>query len=291
MTIKQISASAVALIICASASYGQDNNVITIESMKEPAMPIGQYNYREAKQISEDFKLRADSILNSVDYRSMKRPALGQWYIGKNAGDGFLPAFDKNPFAFDYKADAKIQGWNNGALYAGMSRTTYPGLLSIQSGNVYAVHKAGNFTFTANLTANRMLMQKEIVNQFGIGGSATYRFNDNVSATLFGNFYNSTPYSSMGAMPYIGTSSFGGFMTFMQDNAGIDLGAERTYDPYSRRWITVPIVTPKIRINDKFTLDIPLGWLIRDVLTDIIYDKKNHGSPTILPSFPPPVVR
>ena len=91
MTIKQISASAVALIICASASYGQDNNVITIESMKEPAMPIGQYNYREAKQISEDFKLRADSILNSVDYRSMKRPALGQWYIGKNAGDGFLP--------------------------------------------------------------------------------------------------------------------------------------------------------------------------------------------------------
>ena len=93
MTIKQISASAVALIICASASYGQDNNVITIESMKEPAMPIGQYNYREAKQISEDFKLRADSILNSVDYRSMKRPALGQWYIGKNAGDGFLPAF------------------------------------------------------------------------------------------------------------------------------------------------------------------------------------------------------
>lgn len=291
MTVKQFFASAAAITICTSASYSQDNNKTTIGSMKEPAAAAGQYNYRKANQIAEHFKLRADSILNAIDIGSIKLPASDRRNAGKNAGDGILPAFDKNPFAFDYKSDAEIQGWDNGALHAGMSRTTYPGLLSIQSGNVYAVQKAGNFTFTANLTANRMLMQKGIVNQFGIGGSATYRFNDNISATLFGNFYNTTPYSSMGAMPYIGTSSFGGFMTFMQDNAGIDLGAERRYDPYSRRWITVPIVTPKIRINDKFTIDIPLGWLIRDVLTDIIYDKKNHGSPTILPSFPPPVVR
>lgn len=285
-------AYAVATIICTTTICAQENYKATIDSKTvRTDRSFMTYDYPEARFIAEEFKIHADSILKSTNVKSMGHPATGYWHTGKNGGDKMLPTFDRNPFAFDFNSGMDISRWRNGALSVNMSRTTYPGLMSAASGSVSLMQNAGNFTFTANLNANRMLLQKGMTTQFGIGGSATYRFNDNISATLFGNYYNKVPYISMGAMPYVGSSSFGGYLTFMQDKAGIDLGAEQVYDPYSRRWITVPIVTPKIRINEKFTLDLPLGWLVKDLLDDLIHDNRRNGSPTILPSFPPPVVR
>lgn len=291
MTAKQILFFILTAMACTSVLYGQENHNRIIENGKDRNMQMMQFDHPYAGDMVETFKLRADSILKTVDMSATKRPVTGYWHTGKSYGDRKLPVFDRNPYALDFKSGMDISRWNNGGLTVNMSRTTYPGLMSVASGNVSLIQNAGNFTFTANMNANRMLMQKGFTTQYGIGGSATYRFNDNISATLFGNFYNTVPYMSMATMPYIGTSSFGGYMTFMQDKAGIDLGAERVYDPYSRRWITVPIVTPKIKINEKITLDIPLGWFVRDLLDDLINNNRRQSSPTILPSFPPPVVR
>lgn len=203
-----------------------------------------------------------------------------------------LPAFNRNPYALDYTRQGRIASWDTGFAAGSGHRTTLPGLFSVQSADLAVTQQFGNLTLSALLTADRYQLWRGIHDRFGVHGSASYSFSDHVSLTLFGSYHNNSPFLSPAAVPYIGNTGFGGFFTFQGDRFGIDLGAERVYDPMRRSWTTVPIVTPHIRFNDKFSLDLPVGWLIQGLLEKTIYSNDRPSNPTIAPPIPPmPPVR
>lgn len=195
------------------------------------------------------------------------------------------------PLADDFSRSGNMASWNGGFLTGAASHTTMPWLLSKHGISLEVVQTAGRFTFSTGLSASRFYLGGRgtgngpglpllngvgfgfgggVKDLYGIGGSVSYTFNDNLSATVFGQYYNSF-YHSMAAMPYIGTSSYGGYMTWTGGRAEIDLGAERRYDPFSRSWYVSPIVTPKIKINNKVKFGFPVGELVRTILERTVF--------------------
>ena len=195
--------------------------------------------------------------------------------------------FAHNPYAFDYNTAGVLTSWGGGAVAGSGFRATMPALFSRSNASLGVVQSAGNFTFTAFASADRYLLWRGTRTVFGVSGSMNYRFNDNVSATMFGRYYDKNYYLGMAAMPYVGTSGYGGFVTFMGETVGIDVGVERYYDSFARRWVTSPIITPKIRFSDKFTLDLPVGWLVREAIDKAVHKGKYSNGPMIMPEGVP----
>lgn len=206
-------------------------------------------------------------------YNAMPRP-----YIMPLAHD---------PYAYDFDNGGAMMSWKTGMLIGTSFRNTMPGLISRHSASVTAVQNVGNLTLSGSLSANRYMLWHGTTTMFGVSGSMTYHFSDNISATLFGNYYTNSSFHSMAAMPYFGSKGYGGYMTFMGERGGIDLGVERYYDTFARRWVTSPIITPKIKFSEKFTLDLPVGWLVKEILDEKVFKSKRNAGPMIMPEVGP----
>lgn len=193
---------------------------------------------------------------------------------------------DRDPYAYDFSHSGTMAEWQGGYLQGQGSRLSMPTLMTNQRVSFSAVQQLGAFSFSATTSANRYWMPQGHLMQFGVGATATYTFSPNVSLTVFGNYVTSPTFYSMAAMPYIGTSSYGGFVTLSGTRGGVDLGVQRTYDPYLRRWITAPIITPKVKFNNGMTLELPVGMLVHDLLDKAIFGNRPQGGATIIPSIP-----
>lgn len=218
------------------------------------------------------------------------------------AGGG-MP-FTHYPYASDYRRGGVIAAWQGGALFGSGSHTSMPGLMSVQNATLGVTQTFGNLTVTATASADRAGVWRAGAMPYGaaagmstlrrgtyytFGGAMTYRFNDNISATVFGRYSTNRSFYSMAALPYMGTSGYGGFLTFMGETLGMDVGVERYYDAFSGRWVTSPIVTPKIRFSEKFTLELPVGPLVKDLIDNAVHNRKNRGGPMIMPQGLPSV--
>src|SRR5574344_265526 len=185
-----------------------------------------------------------------------------------------------------------IMEWRNGTLYGNSEDVSMATLMRMQGAELNAVQRYGNFTFSLTLSANRynfpannrLEMGKTISqqNQFGIGGSIQYDFNENVSATVYGHYISNPFYYSMAAFPYISTSSYGGYFTLHNGDTGIDMGGNNYYDPFARRWQTDPIIRPKFKIG-KVKMDIDLGPMVKEGMLRLIGRSRNQG-PIIMPA-------
>lgn len=194
----------------------------------------------------------------------------------------FIP-MQGNPTAYDFNKGGVLTSWGSGAVIGASSRVTMPGLLSRQSASLTAVQNIGNLTLEGSVSARNYTLWQGSARQFGVSGAATYHFNENISATVFGSYYTNNSFHSFAAMPYFGTRTYGGYFTFMGETLGADLGVERYYDPYSRRWETSPIITPKIKFSDKFTLALPVGQLVKEILDDKVFKSSRKSGPMIMP--------
>lgn len=197
------------------------------------------------------------------------------------------PKFTASPYAYDFNRSGVVTSWKNGYLMGYGSRTTMPVMMSNQNVAFSAVQNVGNFTFTGGVSADRYFMWRNTRTMFGFNGSVTYNFSDNVSATVFGRYYTGQSYYTMGAMPYMGSSGYGGFFSFMGNTFGMDVGVERYYDSFAGRWVTSPIITPKIKFSEKFTLELPVGWLVKEVLDEAVFKNNKKQGPMIMPEFTP----
>lgn len=197
------------------------------------------------------------------------------------------PKFTASPYAYDFNRSGVVTSWKNGFLMGYGSRTTMPVMMSNQNVAFSAVQNVGNFTFTGGVSADRYFMWRNTRTMFGFNGSVTYNFSDNVSATVFGRYYTGQSYYTMGAMPYMGSSGYGGFFSFMGNTFGMDVGVERYYDSFAGRWVTSPIITPKIKFSEKFTLELPVGWLVKEVLDEAVFKNNKKQGPMIMPEFTP----
>ena len=169
----------------------------------------------------------------------------------------------QNPFYRNFVADGEILKWANFSISGTKVYNEMPALLISRSSAFGIGGRSGNLIYAASVSAAHYGTMYGAFNQFGIDARATYLISDRVSATVFGRLYDKSPYLGMAVYPYINTSRFGGFMTFMGDNVGVDLGVERYFDPFCAQWVTAPIVTPKFRIGSNAFIEIPVGGMIR----------------------------
>lgn len=197
------------------------------------------------------------------------------------------PKFTASPYAYDFNRSGVVTLWKNGFLMGYGSRTTMPVMMSNQNVSFSAVQNVGNFTFTGGVSADRYFMWRNTRTMFGFNGSVKYNFSDNVSATVFGRYYTGQSYYTMGSMPYMGSSGYGGFFSFMGNTFGMDVGVERYYDSFAGRWVTSPIITPKIKFSEKFTLALPVGGLVKELFDDYVFKNNKNQGPIIMPETTP----
>lgn len=184
--------------------------------------------------------------------------------------------------AGDYGASSRIMSWDDGFLAGYRSVTSLPGLMGVESGGFSAVQQFGPVTLTVDAGAKRYGMFRDSFTQLSAGGSATWRINDRLSLTVFGTYYTNQRFYSPAAMPYIGASNYGGYMTVaFSDNVGMAMGVKREYDASSGHWITVPIAAPYFNAWGQ-TVSVDFGGLIREVLVDS-FDWRESHCPVVAP--------
>ncbi len=186
-----------------------------------------------------------------------------------------------------YSAPIDRRGWYMTGAATGIE---YPGLMTTQSGYLGMRHDEGPIAIEVGASANHYLFNimpgagygQPMQTQLGISGGLTYHLDEHWSVTAFGQYYNRNPYISMAAFPYVATSSYGGYMTYRSGNFGMKMGAERKYNPFERRWITQPIVTPMVKVG-KMTIELPVGPAVGYGLERLVKGR-HHQGPMIMPS-------
>ena len=102
---------------------------------------------------------------------------------------------------------------------------------------------------TAGLTASKYHFDRNAWNDYGVFGNASFRLNDRLSLNAFGQYYVNQQFHSVAAMPFLGSSSYGGTLGWRaSETFSLDVGARRIFDPYTGTWHTLPVVQPTINI-------------------------------------------
>lgn len=196
-------------------------------------------------------------------------------------------SFDRNPYALDFGRGDAITTWDTGMLAGSSSRTTLPGLFSGEQAAFSFTQQFGNLTATFGASAHRFQLQRGLQTSFGVHGSLNYQIDERLSLNVFGSYQTNPFYYSPATLPYIGSSEFGGCLNMQfSDHFGMAMGAKQSYDPYSRKWMTVPIITPYFKLNSNVQLGVDVGWLVGRLL-DKAFNNGEYYSPHN-PSFAPP---
>lgn len=170
-------------------------------------------------------------------------------------------------------AAGSIASWNNGGLFATSSMNTFPGMGNIASGTLTVTQDFGRFNITGAVIGTKYHLDNRLYNNFGVAGRVSYRLSDRFTLNAFGSYRQGNGlYHSMAAMPYVATSNYGATISMdISDKFSMEMGAQRYYDPYSHKWMTVPVLIPQININgSKFGVDV--GGLLYQILHSLLRD-------------------
>ena len=182
---------------------------------------------------------------------------------------------------------SRITRVGNGYLTGSGSHTTYPGMGNMASASVaYTMPMGDRFQITAGLTGSKYHFDRAAWNDYGVFGNASFRLNDRLSLNAFGQYYVNQRYHSVAAMPFLGSSSYGGTLGWRaSDSFSLDVGARRIYDPYTGQWRTLPVVQPTINLFGA-PISFDAGPLIYQLLDNLLGNGKNNrdwGDPRYRP--------
>lgn len=190
-----------------------------------------------------------------------------------------LPQFryDTNPYSRDWSSSGVITRVGAGYLTGAGSHTTYPGMGNIASASMALTMPLGDrFQVTAGVTGSKYHVDRAAWNDYGVFGNASFRLNDRFSLNAFGQYYVNQQFHSVAAMPFLGSSSYGGTLGWRaNDKFSLDVGARRIYDPYTGRWLTLPVVQPTINVLGA-PISFDAGPLIYQLL-DGLFGKGKKG--------------
>lgn len=185
-----------------------------------------------------------------------------------------MPFATEPPLANKY--DASLSGATSMKISKDLKFTavgtyrSYIGLMDVQSVSGNMQYNFGAINMQGGLIANRYHYHRGIISQYGLSGQIVYSFNPNLSATIFGTYYNTNPFISMATFPFVPTTSYGGYMTVGNNSFYMNLGVERRYNTFEHKMETVPIISPAFKISNKVTIELPLGDLIKHVVEDVV---------------------
>lgn len=204
-----------------------------------------------------------------------------------------LPLFhyDTNPYSNDRSSSGVITRVGGGYLTGAGSHTTYPGMGSTASASVaFTMPMGERFQITAGLTGSKYHIDRSAWNDYGVFGNASFRLNDRLSLNAFGQYYINQRFHSVAAMPFLGSSSYGGTLGWKaSDNFSLDVGARRIYDPYTGQWRTLPVVQPTVYLLGA-PISFDAGPLIYQLLDGLLGSGKKDrdwGDPKFRPVSAP----
>lgn len=184
------------------------------------------------------------------------------------------------PLVYGYDANrsetTSMEVSKNLRLTATGAYRSYIGLMDVQSVSGGVQYSLGGMTVQGALAANRYLYYGRVFTQYGVSGQLSYSFNPNIALTVFGIYYNTNPFFSMAAFPFVPTTSYGGYMTVGSRSFYVNLGVERRFNAFEHKMETVPIVTPAFKISNKVTIELPLGDLTRHIVEEILIKSGPH---------------
>lgn len=191
-----------------------------------------------------------------------------------------LPFAATQPLVYGYDASrtgaTSMEVSKNLRLTATGAYRSYIGLMDVQSVSGGVQYSLGAMTVQGTLAANRYLYYGRVFTQYGVSGQLSYSFNPNLALTVFGTYYNTNPFFSMAAFPFVPTTSYGGYMTVGSRSFYVNLGVERRFNAFEHKMETVPIITPAFKISNKVTIELPLGDLARHIVEEILIKSGPH---------------
>lgn len=191
-----------------------------------------------------------------------------------------MPFAIAQPLVYGYDANRSetmsMEALKNLRLTATGAFHSYIGLMDVQSVSGGVQYSLGTMTMYGALEANRYLYYGRVVTQYGVSGQLSYCFNPNLALTVFGTYYNTNPFFSMAAFPFVPTTSYGGYMTVGSRSFYVNLGVERRFNAFEHKMETVPIITPAFKISNKVTIELPLGDLTKHLIEEILIKSGPH---------------
>lgn len=187
--------------------------------------------------------------------------------------------FVMDPYSRNWASSGIIATIGTGYLAGSGSFTAMPALGNVGSANVSFTQPIGErLLVTAGLSGNKYHFGREIWNDYGIYGRASFTLNERLSLNAFGQYYRDQRFHSVAALPYVQDTRYGGTLGIkMSDTFSLDMGAQRYYDPYTRQWKTVPIIAPTLNVMGQ-PISMDVGGLLYQILDNILGTKHDYGN-------------
>lgn len=227
-------------------------------------------NYYAPEPLKIDSRFR--SLADSLGFTSSGMTVRGYYMPARQAYD-----FRMNPFARDYSVNGEIMRLGEGTLGGSSSHTTYPALGNVASASLWITQPIDErWQLTAGVTGMKYHMGRDVWNDFGISGRASYSLTDRISLNAFGQYYLNQRYHSIAGMSYMQNSSYGATVGYkFSDKFSLDVGAQRYYDVYAGQWRTIPVVQPTLNLWGS-PISMDFGGLIYNI-SRAIHDKKKRN--------------
>lgn len=123
---------------------------------------------------------------------------------------------------------------------------------------IYSYELSDRASLSAYLNATKLSAFRGYDQFFGTGALFSYQLRDNLTFNAFGNYTRGR---------FFDAGNFGAYMSLdMTPRFGVDVGAQRFYDPMRLKWDTTPIVAPYYKINKKVKLGMDFGPMLLDAV-------------------------
>lgn len=257
----------------------------TAQDVSGQQMPLPNEELHQLTPSTELHQLATNAELHPItptysDILMMKALSSSELLATPNMQIVPLPFAATQPLVYGYDANrsetTSMEASKNLRLTATGAYRSYIGLMDVQSVSGGVQYSLGAMTVQGALAANRYLYYGRVVTQYGVSGQLSYSFNPNLALTVFGTYYNTNPFFSMAAFPFVPTTSYGGYMTVGSRSFYVNLGVERRFNAFEHKMETVPIITPAFKISNKVTIELPLGDLTRHLIEETLIKSGPH---------------
>ena len=169
---------------------------------------------------------------------------------------------------------ARIFNWKGGEILATGGIITFPGLMQIETGSIGVNQNIGKFSFYAGAIVNKYGFFQGLHTQYGVNGSISYQIMPQLSFTAFGTYYFGKPFDmpngsrmAPAMAGFYGRSLFGGTLDYqINENWGVEAGAQAVQSIGMKRFEPEPIVTPYYKIGKKVKIGLPVGQILYHII-------------------------
>lgn len=179
----------------------------------------------------------------------------------------------------EFQVSGPIFSFENEMLFGSGRQENLIGIGQFNSATLAYIHTVNEKLYWELQLYTQKLSAPFRFNQtIGTNARVNYRLADKLSMHVFGG------YSIMPQYAFQNYNFGASFSYEITDHWGIELGANRYYDSYSRQWNLYPVVIPYYRINKDTKIGIDIGPIIKDII--IQKRNKRSNNPTIGPPVP-----